>query len=274
VFVSADPELSALVGRVLPKLPGAGSWTVQLVNRFEDVDASVDCTSAIVRIQSTWRQAVYEPGLAHVARHYPLALQPIDFRSPEVRDTIDPRRFKRVNLWRAITIERAYRGGLFTGELSLGQAYVAQTFDRLGLFAHLLPATTVRKALSERRSRLRAIEAATRMTRLRRAKISELIKVRLSQRKYEASHVVALEPFRALLPSRILRVLEIYGSEGVPLVELERKAADAIFDISENLLPSLVYQLDVAVRHAERSSPLVPGYLSDEEAIALGMLAL
>ena len=98
----ADPELSALLGRILPKPPNAVPRGVQLVDRFEDVDASIDSTFAVVRIQPTWRQAIYEAGLAHVTRHYPLALERIDFRSPEIRDAIDPRVFKRVNLWRAI----------------------------------------------------------------------------------------------------------------------------------------------------------------------------
>ena len=250
------------------------SWRVQLVDRFEDVDARIDHTSAVVRVQPTWRRTIYETGLAHVTRHYPLALEWVDFRSPDVRDSVDPRVFKRVNLWRAVTIERGYHGGLFTGELSLGQAYVAQTLDQLGLFADLFPATTVRMALSERRSKLRAIKTTNIMTRQHRIELNELLKVRLSRRKYDVSHTVSLESFRTLLPSRVIRALELYGSEGVPLVELERKSADAVFEISENLLPSLVYQLDVAVRHAECSSPLVTGHLSDEDAIALGMIAL
>ncbi|MBV9978457.1 hypothetical protein [Bradyrhizobium sp.] len=263
-----------MIGRVLPKPPNAVPWTVQLVARIEQVDASIDCTSAVVRLQPTWRQAVYEIGFAHVTRHYPLALEWIDFRSPDVRDVIDPRVFKRLHLWRAITIERGYHGDIFTGELSLGQAYVAQTFDRLGLFADLFPATTVRKAFSERRSKLRAIKAKARMTRLHRTEVSELLKIRLSKREYDVSHTVSLDSFRTLLPPRVIRALELYGSEGVPLVELERKSADAVFEISESLLPTLVYQLDVAVRHAECASPIVTGHLSDEDDIALGMLAL
>lgn len=272
--VPADPELSALVAEVLPKPPNAMPWTVQLVDHYEQVDASVDCTSAVVCVQPTWRQVIYEAGLAHVTRHYPLALERIDFRSSDVRGAIDPRMVNRVNLWRAITIERGYHGGLFTGELSVGEAYVAQTFDRSGLFADVFPAATVRKALCERRSKLRAIEATSRMARLHRAKISEFLKVRLSQRKYHVSHTVALDSFRTLLPSRMLRALKLYDQGEVPLVELERHSIDAVLEISESLVPTLVYQLDVAIGQAERSSPLATGHLSDEDDIALGMLAL
>ncbi|MDO8981317.1 MAG: hypothetical protein Q7V17_19030 [Afipia sp.] len=269
----ADPELSALVGRVFPKPPNAVPWTVQLVDRFEQVEASIDRTCAVVRVQPTWRQAIYEVGLAHVTRHYPLTLERIDFRSPDVGGAIDPGVFNRVNLWRAITIERGYHGGLFTGELSVGEAYVAQTFDRFGLFADVFPVTTVRRALCDRRSKLRAIEATSRMARLHRTKISEFLKVRLSQRKYDVSHTVALDSFQTLLPSRMLRALELYGQGEVPLVELERYSINAVLEISDSLLPTLIYQLDVAIAHAERSSQLVTR-LTDEDDIALGMLAL
>lgn len=269
----ANSEFSALIGRVLPKSPNAVPWTVQLVDRIDHVDASIDCTSAVVRIQPTWRQAIYEAGLARVTRHYPLALERIDFRSSDVQGAIDPRVCNRVNLWRAVTIERGYHGGLFTGELSVGEAYVAQTFDRFGLFADVSLAATVRKALCERRSKLRAIEAKSRMALLHRAKISALLKVRLSQRKYDVSHTVALDSFRALLPSRMLRALELYNQGEVPLVELERHSIDAVLEISESLLPTLIYQLDVAIAHAERASQLVT-HLTDEDDIALGMFAL
>jgi hypothetical protein len=271
--IPADPELSALIGQVFPKLPNAVPWTVQLVDRFEDVDANVDCTPAVVRVQSKWRQEIYERGLAHVTRHYPLALKQIDFGSPEVGATINPRALNRVTLWRAITIERGYYGGRFTGELSFGEAYVAQTFDRHVSFAHPLPGAAIHGALSEQRSKSRATEATNRMMRLHRTKISELLEVRLSQRRYDASHTVALDLFRTLLPPRMLRALELYGSAGVPLVELERWSIDAVLEISESLLPTLIYQLDMAVAHAEGSSPRVT-HLAQVDEIALDMLAL
>jgi hypothetical protein len=270
----ADPELSALVGRVLPKPPVEAPWTVQFVHRFEDVDASIDNTSAVVRIQPTWRQAIHQAGLAHVTRHYPLALEPIDLESPDVRDVIDPRVFGRIKLWRAITIERDYYGGLFTGALTVGEAHVAQTLDRLGAFAHPHPGTAIQEALSARRATVRASEQKERMMRLRRTRLSELLQLRLSQRKYDVSHVVPLDAFLTLLPSRMLRALTLYGSETVPLVELERYSINAVREISEDLLPTLTYQLDLAVEYAERVSPLVRGCLSDEEEIALGMLAV
>jgi hypothetical protein len=110
------------------------------------------------------------------------------------------------------------------------------------------------------------------MARLHRAKISELLKVRLSQRRYDVSHTVALDSFRTLLPSRMLRALELHNQGEVPLVELERHSIDAVLEISDSLLPTLIYQLDVAIAHAERSSPLVTR-LTDEDDIAIGMLS-
>ncbi len=111
------------------------------------------------------------------------------------------------------------------------------------------------------------------MARLHRSKISELLKTRLSQRKYDASYSVALDLFRTLLPSRVLRALELYDNGGVPLIELERHCINAVLEISESLLPTLIYQLDMAVAHAERLSPRVM-HLAEADDIALGMLAL
>jgi hypothetical protein len=267
-----DPELSALIGRVLPRPSNVVPWTVQLVDRFEQVSANVDGKYAVVRIHATWRQDIYERGLTHVARHYPLALERIDFSSPEIVNTIDPRSLDRVNLWRAITLERGYRGGRFTGELSVGEAYIAQTFDRLGLFAGHFPMGTIRKALHERRSKLHAIKVASKLAHFHRAKTSELLKFQFARRKYDGSHTVSLDAFRTLLPSRVLRALEMYGQGRVPLVELQRHSIDAVLEISGSLLPTLIYRLDVAIAHAEHSAQLVTR-LADEDDIALGMLA-
>lgn len=269
----ADPELLSLIRRALPRPPIDAAWTVQFAGRFEDVNASIDNTAAVVRIQPTWRQAIHEAGLAHVTRHYPLAVKPIDFESPDVRGVIDPRVFGRIKLWRAITIERDYCGGLFTGELTVGEAYVAQTQDRLGTFAHALQGTAIHEAFCNQRAKLRAIEQKKRMMRLHRTQLSELLQLRLSQRRYDVSYTVALDPFQTLLPARIVRALELYGHGLVPLVELERNSATAVLEISERRLPSLIYQLDVAIGQAERSSPLATGHLSDEDDIALGVLA-
>lgn len=270
----ADSELSALIRRVLPKPPTDEPWTVQFAARFEDVDASIDDTSAVLRVQPTWWQDIYELGLTRVTRHYPLALESINLDSPDVRGAVDPRMSGRIRLWRAITVERAYCGGRFTGELTVGDAYIAQTLDKLGTFAHPLPGMAIHEALSARRAKLRALEQKERMMRLRRTELGELLQLRLSQRKYDVSHVVALEVFRTLLPSRMLRALECYRNETVPLVELERYSIDAVREIAEDLLPTLIYQLDLAIAHAERVSPLVSEWLSEEDELALGMLAL
>lgn len=265
--------LAVRIRRVLPKLPNAIPWMVEFVDRTEDVDVSIGSTSAVVRLQSTWQHQICDAGLAHVARHYPLAVERLDCQSPDVLGGFNPKICSGLKFWRAITIERGYYRGFFTGQLSLGQAYVVQTFDRLGLFAHAIPAIAVRNALSERRTRLRAIKTTYGRKRLFRTKLSDLLKARLSERKYDVFHTVDLDPFRTLLPLRVLRVLELHGSEQVPLREVERYSVDSVLEIPDELLPTLVYQLDLAVDHAERSAPRSTGYLSDDDHIALGMLA-
>jgi hypothetical protein len=261
-------SLSNLVRHVLPKLQGRLSWDIDVVERTEDAGVFVEQDVAVVRIQKGWRQTIYDSGLSRVTRHYPLALTPLG------PDQLPIQLWnKGVRLWRGTTIELDYRAGLFTGELSVGQAYVAMTIDRLGLHAHLDPVTAGKKACSERRSKLRALaEHKKTLTSLQRHVHAVAIES-IDRRTYDPAFKVSLDRFRGLLPSQTIRLLEEYDREFVPLSVLERESSAAILQSPDHLVCSLIYELELAISTAQRSRPPVCQHFTDDEIIALGALA-
>ena len=243
------------------------SWEIDVVERTEDAGVFVEQNVAVVRIQKGWRQTIYESGLSRVTRHYPLALTPL---SP---DQLPIELWnKGVRLWRGTTIELDYRAGLFTGELSVGQAYVAMTFDGLGLYAHQDPAAAGKKACSERRSKLRALtEHKKTLTNLQRHVHAVAIES-IDRRTYDPAFKVSLKRFRGLLPSQTIRFLEEYDRESVPLSVLERESVAAIPRSPDHLVCSLIYELELAISTAQRSWTACQ-HLADDDIVALETLA-
>ena len=166
----ADLELIELVSAVIPKPKGMARWKVQIVNSFHEVDA--DAQTETVRVHKLWRETIYNAGLHHVTRHYPLGLVPAkNIHEPPAHIDIHP-----VNIWRAVAIERDYWYGRLTGELSVGEAYIAQTFDKLGLFADEDLSIAIHGALSERRAKRRKEQKE----KLRLAKLRRQLRSRCS----------------------------------------------------------------------------------------------
>jgi hypothetical protein len=246
VSAPADDFLAALVRNVLPKPYVATHWQVEVVDTIEQVDAEANGQAAIVRIHKSWRETVYDVGLCQVTRHCPLALEPVRDQDVPV-DLLA----ENVSLWRAVTIEREYWRGQFTGALTVGEAYVARTFDEIGRFADADIVVAARSALSGRRQKLNETNIGKKRLAARREQTSELLRQRLSRpADYDRAHCVSLEPFYRLLPARISKMLELNGGHKVPLIALEQESVHAVLEIPESHMSALIYQLDLAINAA------------------------
>jgi hypothetical protein len=244
----ANRELAELVRAVLPKPETVPQWKVHVVDSFNEANA--DTRTKTVRVHRSWRETIYSLGLHHVTRHYPLALMSIEPNEAPVSVVIH-----RIKLWRAVAIERDYRDGNLTGGLSVGEAYIAQTFDKLGLFADEDVDIAIQKALSERTAKRRqAQEDSNRVRRLRK-QLRELVLER--SRLYDCGRPVSFYFCCRLLPATATRFLDSFqgacGNGFAPLKVLENTCADALLEIPEANIASLVYELDLIV-HAVREN--------------------
>ena len=246
----ADDDMAAMVRAVLPKPEGV-LWQIDVVDGINDAGVELTAETATIRIQKSWRQTVHDAGLYYVARHYPLALEPVDDQKLPTCLLHRP-----VNLWRGVALEWEYSSGRFTGRLLADDGactYVARTFDRLGAAADQNIVTAARSALSERGKKLNTARVdAKRRAELRRQTRELLLTRLLCGRRYDSGHNVLLDPFRPYLPSRIAKLLEHYGNETVPLIELEQQCAEALLEVPECDIASLIYQLDVAIDAARK----------------------
>lgn len=262
-----DDSLEAIVRAVLPKPPSVKEWQVDVVDTFDEVGA--DDQTETVRIHKTWRETVYDPGLFHVTRHYPLAVETVDQGVWPISLLEKP-----LNLWRAVAIEREYFAG-FTGGLSVSEVFVAQSFDTLGRFADRDPIIAGRAALRQRGSR-RAEERAQRkrLTSLRK-NIRDSVLAR--PRRFRPTHIVSLGPFRPYLPAYMIKCLELHDRFGsvdlVPLADLEMKCAEAMMEIPEGHIAYLMYALDLAVQQACKPIHAEGIRLTSEEDAVLAEMA-
>ncbi|MDU6750901.1 MAG: hypothetical protein E6447_24960, partial [Bradyrhizobium sp.] len=144
-------DLVDLVRAALPALSGGLPWDVRLVDHLGDAGAEPELGT--VRIHKNWRTSIHEPRLAHVTRHYPLAIEPFDVVDP--REVLERHRMQwrqhRVMMCRAVTLEREWRGGRFTGNLIAGPAFIARVEENQPV-AHWHPAQAVAAALTAARS--------------------------------------------------------------------------------------------------------------------------
>jgi len=253
--MSVEEAISALVRSVLPKLENA-EWRVETVDRFEHAHADLNPVSPIARVHNSWLHTIYDAGLSRVERHYPLALKPIPARDLLIN-------LGRFDLWRGVTIEREYVGGLFTRRLLVhgkeSYIYVARTSDQLGASAHRNIVIAARQALSERRRKLKAPREDKKILAELREQIQQRLRARLSRRRhYDSSHRVLLTPFRPFLPWTMSAAVECdYGTESIPLIELERLGIEAVQHLSAYEIRSLVEQLNRAIDEAQEQSPVL-----------------
>jgi hypothetical protein len=252
-----DDAIAGLVRRTLPR-HSEMEWQVDWVDQIEEAGADVRPGEAVVRAHRVWFTRIYGDQLSHVARHYPLALEPITFRelSVVVQSRI-ARWCDRVNLWRAVAIEREFVRGLFTGRLRVDHpghfTYIARTHDRRGVSAHWDILVAAREALKERRRTLKAEREDDKRLAEFRAQISGRLQARLVQGRFRHVEVSLDQLCQRLSPDAafVLRSGVLHATRTVPLVELERSAIDAVRSLSARDIRSLIGQLDVAIDEAQ-----------------------
>ena len=259
----ADHDLSELVRKVLPRPSPTREWRVEVVDKVEEISSCRQ--GATVRIHRSWRETIYKNGLQYVTRHYPLALEPIENKDEHMILWRD----QRFRLWRGITIEHEYKYGKFTGKLTQGPAFIAQTLDGLGLYADEDCACAARKALSARRKKLWKENSDECTLATLRSQFRELLSNRLkTNRGYPGKHYVSLTPYRGLLPSATTDTLILYGEGRVPLIELESASVDAVLRMPWKDFPALLYQLDFDINAARTFAVDAPAEAVAKQHIA------
>lgn len=249
--MTSKEELGGLIRDVLPP-PEAGTiWNVEIVDEVQEAGAERN-PRPVVRVHRLWREAVYDAGLRRVTRHYPLGLD-------RVPDQEVPLSFllRNVRAWHGITLERVYSRGHFTGQLTVGEAYIAQTEDGLGVAADEELASAARTALAMRRSQLRRLSSAKVEEADLRHRLRDLLHNRHRGRStHDIMHPVSLEPFRRHLPSNAIHRLELQGlgSDVVPLRVLELECAEAVLHTPAAGIPAIIYELDIATAAARSNS--------------------
>jgi hypothetical protein len=239
--MSNDPV--DLVRTALPALPRGLPWDVRLVDHIGDAGAEPEL--GIVRIHKNWRTSIHEPGLGHVTRHYPLAVEPFDVVDP--RAVLERYRMQwrqhRVMMCRAITLEREWWAGRFTGNLIAAPAFIARVEEDQPV-AHWHPAQAVAAALTVARSRQRA--DSRRLVKLRKD-ARELLD-RLAAIQQYAGLDLPVAPYTFLLPG----LWRLKGTESIPFVTLKGLCCDQIERMSRQAILKLLLQLgfDVAEQHA------------------------
>ncbi len=257
----ADHSLSELVRKVLPRPKSDEDWRVELTDL-------VDCISAdrsghpVVRVHTAWRETIYDRGLAHVTRHYPLALEPRGNQDvPLLRSA------QHLSLWRGKAIKRIYKNGNFTGRLRLVPVFVARTFDGLGLHADSDAETAAKAALTERRSKLKQEELKKRHVAKLRNKIHETLRERVqSAGVYDGNYRVALAPYKNFLP---LAQFLARSDDTVPLIVVENECVDAVLNMQCSDVLTLFHQLAIDTAAARASFAA----LTDEDESALMQFA-
>lgn len=242
--MTSKKELIGLVREVLPPPEAGTTWNVEIVDDVQRAGAERN-PLPVVRVHRSWRETVYGAGLRRVTRHYPLGLD----RVPDQAVPL-PFLLRNVRAWHGITLERAYSRGHFTGQLTVGEAYIAQTEDGLGVAADEELATAARTALAMRRAQLRRLSSAKAEETELRTKIRDLLHNRHGLRSaHDIMHPVSLEPFRRLLPRNAVYRLELQGlgPDVAPLRALELECAEAVLHLPAARIPALVYELDIAI---------------------------
>jgi hypothetical protein len=83
----ASNDLSDRVRRALPSAISGLPWNVRTVEEFHE--AGADLYAGVVRVHETWLESIYEAGLFHVTKHYPLAVGPFEEADPQLLRATD-----------------------------------------------------------------------------------------------------------------------------------------------------------------------------------------
>ncbi|MGH6709129.1 MAG: hypothetical protein ACREEK_09180 [Bradyrhizobium sp.] len=236
-------DLADMVRAALPVLPGGLPWDIRFVDHFGDAGAEPEL--GIVRIHKNWRPSIHEPGLAHVTRHHPLAIEQFELVDPRV--VLERLRMQwrqhRVVMCRAITLEREWWGGRFTGKLIAGPAFIAKVEGDQPI-AHWQPAQAVAAVLTAARSKQRA--DSRRLAKLRKD-AGELLDALASTPQYLGLDL-PVAPYASLLPGLWRR----RRTEGIPFLTLKDACYHQIGRMDRQSILKLLLQLgfDIAEQRA------------------------
>jgi len=227
-------DLADLVRAALPVLPGGPPWDVRFVDHFGDAGAELEL--GIVRIHKNWLPSIHEPGLGHVTRHHPLAIEPFELVDPRV--VLERLRMQwrqhRVVMCRAITLEREWWGGRFTGKLIAGPAFIAKVEEHQPV-AHWHAAKAVAAALTAARSKQRA--ESRRLVKLRKD-AGELLDTLASTPQY-LDFDLPIAPYASLLPGLWRR----RRTESIPFLMLKDACYHQIGRMDRQSILNLLFQL-------------------------------
>ena len=199
----------------------------------------------IIRVQRNWRRAIFERGLSHVTRYYPLALTAVQEKQLPVSLVL-----RNLKIYRGPMLSRTYESGRFTGLLRLGNSYIAETADGCRYAADDLFSAT-QYALAESRSRIRRQRDRLKAISFSRQFFQHYLTEKASRSEYDPGFTCSLAPFAKLLPERSLKLLRLHGEQGAPLAALSRESIGAMDEIPFEILPTLVFELERAMHIAE-----------------------
>ncbi|MDU6667772.1 MAG: hypothetical protein E6501_03995 [Bradyrhizobium sp.] len=255
----ADDALATQLRATLPEAILGTPWDVRIVDRIEHSGA--DFYSGVVRVHETWLQSIHKMRLSHVTRHYPLAIGSFEEVEPQLvpHSGYTECRCRPVTVARAITIQRSFSGGYFTGALTVGEAFVARSKEGDDVFADRNRETAIRGVMTALHSRAwRRLADVRTLADLRDLALGIVTKMG-SQRRYDADTCISLLPYDDLLPKaaagklRYYEKLGIYPQEGVPLPVLKQECADAIVVMQRDGILSLLLRLSFDISKLQNS---------------------
>jgi len=241
----ASGAIARLVRQTLPKPILADQWDVRVVERVEDVGAEL--FAGIVYVHRTWPESVLQAQLAHVTRHYPLAVEPSQTVDPALLGGGWPStRAKQAFVSRATTLELSFLRGHFTGALTVGEAFIVRAADGNERYAD----RDCNRAIEE-------VAQAVRSSARQHAKDStdlhdqarEFLRAVDTRYFLDTGRLVPLKAYKRLLPAISLHALQRYHARhihprrGVPLRIIRSECFEAIRGMRENDIHNLLHQL-------------------------------
>lgn len=255
----ADEALASAVRATLPQTIFGTPWDVRLA---DDIDhAGADFYSGVVRVHETWLQSIHKSRLSYVTRHYPLAIGPFEEAEPQLipHNGCTECRRRPVTVGRAITIQRSFAGGQFSGALTVGEAFIARSNEDHDMFADRNREIAIKGVMTALHSRAwKRLADARALTELRDLALGVVTRMG-SQRPYDASTCICLLPYDRLLPSatadklRYYEGLQIYPQEGIPFPVLRQECADAIVFMERDEILSLLLRLSFDISELQNS---------------------
>jgi hypothetical protein len=268
---------------ILPgTIPGV-PWNVRIVEGVDE--AGADLYTGVVRVHETWLESIYETRLFHVTRHYPLAVGPFEESDPQLvlnNGWLQSRRRPALTC-RAITIQRDFAAGKFTGALFVGEAFIAKSEDGGELFADRNRENAISGALSVGHSEAWPRRATAQASADLRKRAREILANFDSRRSYDANDPIPLAPYDGLLPNdrisklRYIEGLRLYQQGGIPFPVLKEECAEGILDMKQGDILSLLLRLafdvsDLQASFAERAVTAIGRAPTDEPIAAVSAL--